>query len=98
MRHQRRLDLTRLDAHAPHLHLPIEAAQVHDASVGKEPGQIAGTVHRLAAHERIHKEALDSLLRTVDVSTADAGAGDCELSRDTDRDGLLLVVEDVRPD
>ena len=45
---EHRLDLSQLDAHAADLHLMVEAAEVVEAAVGQEAGEVAGPVETAA--------------------------------------------------
>ena len=96
---QHRLDLARLDAEAPDLHLRVRPAQVLQFS-GRQPARhVAGAVHPLAGRpERVGREPLRRQAGTVQVPARELSAGQVQLTGYPYRYRRQVGVEQVRAD
>ena len=92
------LDLTRLDADPPELHLAVESTHVNKASVGTKPGEVPGAIHALAGDEWVGNEPSGCLVIPIHVSIGNAGAADEQLALHAHRDRPQPVVDDIRSD
>ncbi|CAH0192102.1 hypothetical protein SRABI112_01673 [Pseudomonas mediterranea] len=91
------LDLTQLDTEAADLDLIVVAAQVLDMPVGQVAAQVSSLVQArlFIGRERIADEALGGQVIAVQIATGNANAADVDLAGDTDRNRLLLRVQQV---
>src|SRR5690606_37462383 len=91
------LELSELDAVAPHLHLMIGPPEDLELPVGAVAREIAGGVHPIAgrAAERIRHEPLGREAGAAEVAAREPGAAEVELPGHADGDGLAAPIEDV---
>ena len=95
--HERRLDLSELDAETAHLDLVIDPPEKFEIAVGQVAHAIARAVQARSglARERMGDESLGGELGSVEVATADALPADEQLAGQPYPDGSKPVVEDV---
>src|SRR3979490_2585953 len=93
MRHQRSFDLARLDAEAADLYLGVQPAEKIKRSIRSPADEISGAVKPLANGERVWHEPLRGEGGAAEIAAREPGAADVKLSRDPDRGGLQLRVE-----
>ena len=91
---QHGFDLAEFDAEAAELDLVVDAAEEFDVAVGQPAHEVTGLVEA-AWTEGIGDELLGSEFGAIQVAACQAGAAGIEFARDTDRDRLQGVVEDV---
>ncbi|CAB4887736.1 unannotated protein [freshwater metagenome] len=83
---QHRVDLAELDTETAHLDLEVAASDVLEGARLGPPHDVAGSVHTLAGlAERVRDEPLRRQTESRMVATRQGGAGEVELSCDTDR-------------
>src|ERR1044072_3837504 len=76
----------------------IDAAEKLDLSIGKVASQITCLVQTIARiAERVGNEFLGCPIRSIDVSTREAIAGEMQFAGDADRRRLHSVIENVCP-
>ena len=94
---QRRLDLTRLDAVAADLHLPILAAKKLNRSVGQPAATVARAVEPRTGRrrKRVGYELRRRELRLVQVANGQSGATDEQFARHADGHRLQRLVHDT---
>src|SRR4030095_14918415 len=94
---QHRFDFAQLDAEAADLDLIIEAAQKLDVAVGQIARPIPGPIHARAgdSRERVGQKLLLRPLRTVPISARQSRTGNIELSMNSDRYRLLVLIQYV---
>ncbi len=92
------IDLTELDTETADFHLIVVTAQVFDIAVRQIASQVAGAVHacRWLLAERVFEEAFGGQVVTVQVAPRHAGTADVDFTRDTQWNGLLLLVQQVK--
>src|SRR3954466_4775846 len=91
------LNLAKFNAEPAELHLVVDASEILNLSIGEEAGEVSRAIHtgsRLAA-ERIWKEALGCEVSTSEVAASETFSGEMQLSRDADRDGFALAVQNI---
>src|SRR2546421_1498454 len=93
------LNLSQFNAEAAHLHLEIVASQELDVSITPPATQISGPVHPQAgpAAVRIGHKALRRQLRPVQIPPCDPRSPDVQLTDDSHRHRLLMLVQNVNP-
>jgi hypothetical protein len=94
-RAQRRLDLGRLDAKAPDLHLVVRAPNEREQAVGAPPHQIPRPVENLAVVERTGHEAGARGPGVVDVTVSQAVTAGVQLADNAHGDRLEVPVQHV---
>src|SRR6185437_7573239 len=97
MRSQSGFDLTQFNSEAADFDLVIEASQIFDGSIVKEPRKIASLIKTRAGlgAERIGNKFLGCELRTVQIAAGQANTADVQLARHSDRDRLKARVQNV---
>ncbi len=97
MQAQSCFDLGQLYPEAPHLHLPILAAQQLDHPVFAPACTVSGRVHpRSRFTVQVRQEPLGGLARMRDIPPRHRGSADTELADHTDRNRLAMAVQNVR--
>ncbi|RMT29551.1 hypothetical protein ALP49_200011 [Pseudomonas syringae pv. solidagae] len=98
VRGQNGLDFTQFNTESTNFHLVIVTAQVFDIAVWQITAQVTGAVHpcRWLLAERVLEEAFGSQVVTVQVAPRHTGAADVDLAHNTQEDGLLLLVQQVK--
>ncbi|VWC20937.1 hypothetical protein BUB20358_05829 [Burkholderia ubonensis] len=82
MRAQACGDFRRLDAHAAHLHLIVEAAEVIECAVVAHPREVAGAIDARAGRAvRIGHEALGGQRRAAVIAARETDAAEQQLAR-----------------
>ncbi len=91
-------DFAQLDAEATHLHLEVGAAEEVQGAVMPPARQVSGAVHAAAGRggERVRNEALSGEVRSAQVATHDALAGDEQLAGHADGHRLAAGVQHVQ--
>ena len=88
MAHQRRLDLPRLDAEAPHLHLRIRTTQKLQHPINAPARQVPGAVHPAPRRtKRVRNKPLRRQTRAPHIAPRKASTRDVKLSAHTSRTG-----------
>ena len=96
--HQRRLDLSQLDAEAPQLHLMVDPAQELQLPVRAPANPVARPVHPLARFaERTRHEPLRRQTRTVQITPRKTMTRYVKLARNTHRNRLKLSIKNINP-
>src|SRR5210317_948461 len=85
------LDLTKLNAIPPNLHLIIKTTKVHKLSIFIPLHSVSSLVHPSRGRERIWDELLGSELWTVVISLADTYTADPKLAGNTRRAECAIV-------
>jgi len=91
------LDLPKLDADAPDLHLRVVAAEEFQQAVLAPPREVSGSVEAGVGGriERMGDEALGGDAGPIHVAAREPGAAEVELAHDTDRSQMAAAIEDV---
>ena len=95
---QRVLDLTDLDAETADLDLTVSTTEELELSVGQPSTVVPGLVEPIALGMGIRQEGQPGAVRIVDVTAADADAGEHDRPGSTERYRRQMLVHDVDPD
>jgi hypothetical protein len=96
MAHQCRLDLPRLDAEAPHLHLRIRTTQELQHPITAPARKVPGAVHPAPRRtERVRNKPLRRQTRAPHIATRKARPRYVKLSAHTSRDRLKTTIQNV---
>src|ERR1041384_7884685 len=91
---ERRLDLARLDTEAADLHLGIASTEKFQRAVRQEANEVAGAIQHTGT-EWIHDEFLCRDGGTVEVAECETASADVELTRNSRRHELPVIVEHI---
>ena len=95
---QYHLNLAQFYAETANLDLMVGAAQELNVAVGKVFRKVPGFVHSSAVRRKlIRKKSLGGELGIIQITAGQAIASDEEFSRDTDRYGLKITIQDIEP-
>src|SRR5450830_310176 len=91
------VDLAQFDTETTDLHLVVVTAQVFDITVWQVATEVAGAVHAgiRRGGERVLEETFGGEVVAIQVTPGYAGAADVDLTRYAQRNGLLLLVQQV---
>src|ERR1041384_5271518 len=91
----RRLDFAEFNAIAGHLDLVIETTEEIDISVGQVPHQVARAIKPRAGGRAVRKrdKAFRGRRRIVQVTSANARASHAQLSGDTLRNEIQMIIQ-----
>ncbi|BCL80824.1 hypothetical protein ccbrp13_32890 [Ktedonobacteria bacterium brp13] len=94
---QHRLDLSQFDTIAPDLHLLVYATQELDLAIGSIAHQVAGAIETIAGltAKGVRNEALSSQFGSHEVPTSQAHPTNAKLARDTNRNGLAALIQNI---
>ncbi len=91
------IDLAQFDTEAADFHLIVVTTEVFDIAVWQIATQVASAVHACCRVlvERILEEAFDGQVVAVQVTARHTGTADVDFTRNTQRHGLLLLVQQI---